>query len=134
MTDKNNFVIPRKRVSVTDCNGRVIVLQKPSFKEKMGFAVARGDKLSAYVMILTEPLQYIFSINGEETGVPTSDIELEWLGEKLDEAEDAMEVVSKAVNDEFLTAKKQDDALKNFSGMTKQPQDSGLLLTESPPI
>ena len=113
MTDKNNFVIPRKRVSVTDSNGRIIVLQKPNFKEKMGFAVARGDKLSSYVMLLTEPLQYIFSISGEETGVPTSDIELEWLGEKLDEADDAMEVVSKAVNDEFLTAKKQDESLKN---------------------
>lgn len=113
MTDKKDFIIPRKRVSVTDCNGRVIVLQKPNFNEKRHFAIARGDKLSAYLMILTEPLQYIFSIDGVETGVPTSEIELDWLGEKLDEAEDAMEGVSKAVNDEFLTAKKQDEALKN---------------------
>lgn len=116
MKEKNDFVIPRKRVEMTDPGGRVIVLQKPNFKEKMGFAVARGEQLSAYVMILTEPLQYIFSIEGEETGVPTSDIELEWLGEKVDEVDGAIDAIATKVNEEFMGGKKsasQDKALKN---------------------
>ena len=108
------FKIPRKEYSVFDCEGREIKLRKPNYMEQRGF-MGSFQNLNQGEMIYDQMLQYVFMIDKEIVPVPSTQLERDWLGQKLDEAEDGIEVLRDAVNLHFLTAKPKgvDTALKN---------------------
>lgn len=72
---------------VTDTNGRVITLKKPSVLDQYRLVDMLGDSAKNEVyMAMVLPLLYIVAIDGTPEGRPASRIALDGLIQRLDEA------------------------------------------------
>ncbi len=99
-----------KTITVTDDLGRVIVLRKPKLSSHLQLLKALGGQLSqnqAYVETVGI-VSTIVSIDGQPEFVKAL-VDVEFLIRKLEESDDALEKIAKAVMENFVDIKSKEE-------------------------
>jgi hypothetical protein len=90
----------KAEVTITDEQGRSIVLRKPPILAEYRIVEAMGDSaMNAVYHAMVAPLIFVSSINGDEVELPTTKRQIEALIQRLDH--DGIKAVNKSVQENW---------------------------------
>lgn len=99
-------------ISVTDADGRVIVIGKPRPLDNLDFAkAAGGDKLNLIYLAEVAHLKFVRQIDGDAVSTPSNELQLRALYQRL--GDNGNEAVQMAVAETFMPKAMEESDLKN---------------------
>jgi len=99
-------------ISVTDADGRVIVIGKPRPLDNLDFAkAAGGDKLNLIYLAEVAHLKFVRQIDGDTVSTPSNELQLRALYQRL--GDNGNEAVQMAVAENFMPKGMEESDLKN---------------------